>query len=78
MTDAPFQPGNVVVIAGDMVTAAQIYPLHFLQNIAEFLLNYSKSAFQIIGILLAESMKMQTGDAIQVIAPEVAVPDTQP
>ena len=41
---AALQPRYVVVLTGDVVTAAEVYPLHFRQYISEFILNCVQSS----------------------------------
>ncbi len=59
VVDAFHQFGDVVAFAGDMVSPAEVYPLHVIQVFAEFFLEDDQSGFQGIGILFAKRMEMQ-------------------
>ena len=58
--DAALQRGEVVIRAGDVVSAAEIEPLHPGQKVAEFLLYDGQRLGQCVGVLLAESVEVQS------------------
>ena len=58
--DAVLQRGNVVAGAGDVMSAAEVEPLHIGQQIAEFFSHGVQRHGQCIGVLLAERVEVQS------------------
>lgn len=61
---------DVVILARDVVTAPEVYPLHAVDILAEMLLERGQHAFKGVGILFAECMEVQTFNAIEQFGPE--------
>ena len=55
----------VVVLAGNVVAAAEVYPFHLRQVLAEMLFESLEYAFQCVGVLFAEGVEVETFNAIQ-------------
>ena len=72
-----FKTGDIVVLTGYVVTAAEINPFHISEYITEFFLNCFKSSFKVIGILFAESVEMQTAYASEIVLTEVCECDPE-
>ena len=58
--DAVLQRGNVVAGAGDVMSAAEVEPLHIGQQIAKLFCHGIQRHGQCIGVLLAESVEVQS------------------
>ena len=54
------EPLPVVVRPGDVVAAAQIQPFQAVEILAEFFLKGVEGGFQIVGVLLTQSVQMQS------------------
>ena len=60
MLNHPNQTRDIIIRAGDVVTSAEVQPLHAVQIPSEFALERLHSGFQIVRILLAQRVKMQS------------------
>lgn len=60
MLDDRNQARNVVIRAGDMMTAAEVEPVQLVQIFAEAFFKSFGSRFQVIGVLLAEGVEVQS------------------
>ena len=74
---AAFKARDVVIVTGDVMSAAEVYPLHFRQYIAEFLLYGIECGLQIVGVLLAESVKVKAAYTVKVVFTEVPACDAK-
>ena len=61
-----------------MVPAPEVHPGHVLQIFAESFFKCRQGSFQGIGVLLAQGVKMQAGDAGYGSAFKIRPPDSQP
>ena len=77
IVDALHECFYIVIVARDMVAAAQIEPLHALHIFAEALLKRRDRAHQIVRILLAQGVEMETVDTAQQVGLEVFQRDAQ-
>ena len=59
ISDDPDQPFHIIILTGDVMSPAQIEPLHSMQILAELLFKRLYRHFQSIGILFAERVEMQ-------------------
>ena len=64
VVDESAQQINVVVAARYVMPAAKVDPFHLRQEFAELFLNRFQRGFQIVGILFAQRVEMQAGDAV--------------
>ena len=55
----------VVVLAGDVVTAAEVHPLHLREVLAEVLFKCGENAFESVGILFAKRMEVEAVNAVE-------------
>ena len=57
---------NVIVGARDVVTAAEVHPLHLRQHVAELLLESGKHLAQLFNSLLAQAVEVKTVERFDV------------
>lgn len=55
----------MVVLAGDVVTAAEVHPLHLREVLAEVLFKCGENAFESVGILFAKRMEVEAVNAVE-------------
>ena len=55
----------VVVLAGDVMTAAEVHPLHLREVLAEVLFECGENAFESVGILFAKRMEVEAVNAVE-------------
>ena len=60
MADHTDQPFYIIAVSRNMMAAAEVHPFHLIQVPPELLFKCFRSFFQIVGILFAKSVKMQT------------------
>ena len=67
----------VVVLAGYVVSASKVDPLHAVKVLAKVLFESGKYAFQCVDVLLAQRMEVQTLNAVQQFGFELVFGDAQ-
>ena len=55
----------VVVLTGDVMTAAEVHPLHLREVLAEVLFECGENAFESVGILFAKRMEVEAVNAVE-------------
>ena len=60
----------VIVLAGDVVTTAEVHPLHLREVFAKALFECGENAFECIGVLFAECMEVEAFDTVKKVRPE--------
>ena len=68
----------VVILARNVVPAAEVHPLHLVDVLAEMLLEGRKHAFQRVGVLLAQGMEVQSLNPVQEFRFEFFFGDSEP
>ena len=77
-SDTAFKARYVIIRTGYVMTASEVHPLHISKNITKLLLDCRKSFFEVVGILFAERMEVQSGNAAEIISAEVFLRDAEP
>ena len=55
----------VVILAGDVVAAAEVHPLHLREVLAKMLFKCGENAFESVGILFAKRVEVETVNAVK-------------
>ena len=55
----------VVVLAGDVVTAAEVHPLHLREVLAKVLFKCGENAFESVGILFTKRVEVESVNAVE-------------
>ena len=55
----------VIILAGNVVATAEVYPLHLREVLAEVLFECGENAFEGVGILFAESVEVEAFNAVE-------------
>lgn len=55
----------VVVLTGDVMTAAEVHPLHLREVLAEVFFKCGENAFESVGILFAKRMEVEAVNAVE-------------
>src|SRR5690606_15015679 len=76
-TDTLNQFLPLIILAGNMMTAAKINPFKMRQKLSKLFLNRSQGAPQRLKGLLAKRMKMQAGDTLGQAVTKLLAQDTQ-
>ena len=62
-----FKRVNIIILTGDMMTAAEVYHAHIFKIFAELLFHLLGGSFKVVAVLLAKRVEVQTVDSVKAV-----------